>query len=185
MMRVIAGEAKGHLLERPRNVHTRPTSSLVREAIFSSLESIAPDWSQILDLYAGTGALGIEALSRGAGWADFVDRNHKCCTIIKKNLERIGLSEKAKVYCLDVRKALSLLSKRYGIIFLDPPYSEPPLTTVLNELTCSRLVSGETTIVVEHSRRLVLDEHYGRFQMIRNLRHGDTSISIYQFGGQS
>lgn len=184
-MRVIAGEAKGHLLERPRSLHCRPTSSLVREAIFSSLESIAPDWSQVLDLYAGTGALGIEALSRGAGWADFVDRNHKCCTIIKRNLERSGLSEKAKVYCLDVRKALSLLSKRYGIIFLDPPYSEVSPTLILSELVSLRLVGEETTMVVEHSRRLVPDEHCGGFQMIRNLRHGDTCISIYQFGGRS
>jgi 16S rRNA (guanine966-N2)-methyltransferase len=184
-MRIIAGEAKGHLLERPGGLHTRPTSSLVREAIFSNLECVAPDWSRVLDLYAGTGALGIEALSRRAEWADFVDRSPRCCAIIERNLERTGFSQRAKVYCWDVRKAFSLLNKSYGIIFLDPAYADHSLTSILKELTSSTLVTAETTIVVEHSRRLPVDEYYGRFQLIRELHHGDSYVSIYQFGGDS
>lgn len=180
-MRVIAGAAKGYSLKRPKNLRTRATSNIVREAIFSMLESTAPDWSRVLDLYAGTGALGIEALSRGAGWADFVEQSPKCCALIKDNLERTGLAERAKVYCSDAKKALSFLSGRYGIILLDPPYSNSAVSSILPKLTSSTLVTEETSIVVEHSRRLALADRYGDFQMMRNLRHGDTCISVYQF----
>ncbi len=180
-MRVIAGAAKGYSLKRPKNLRTRATSNIVREAIFSMLESTAPDWSRVLDLYAGTGALGIEALSRGAGWADFVEQSPKCCALIKENLERTGLAERAKVYCSDAKKALSFLSGGYGIILLDPPYSNSALSSILPKLTSSTLVTEETSIVVEHSRRLALPDRYGDFQMMRNLRHGDTYISVYQF----
>jgi 16S rRNA (guanine(966)-N(2))-methyltransferase RsmD len=79
-MRVIAGEAKGHQLKVPKGTTVRPATDLVRGAIFSILETIASDWSQVLDLFSGSGALGIEALSRGAGWVDFVDREPRCCT---------------------------------------------------------------------------------------------------------
>ncbi len=180
-MKVIAGEVKGHLLKRPRNASTRPTSNLVREAIFSMLESLASDWSRALDLYAGAGALGIEALSRGAEWNDFVERDPRCCAIIKENLERTGLAHRAKVYCTDVRKALSFLDAEYGIILLDPPYADPALGTILGSLAQSKLVGEETTIVVEHSCRLLLDQDYGNLRMVRNLRHGDTCISAYQW----
>lgn len=182
-MRVIAGAAKGHPLKRAKNPRTRPTSNIVRKAIFSTLESRAPDWCRVLDLYAGTGALGIEALSRGAGWADFVERSPKCCAIIKENLERTGFAEKAKVYCSDAKKALYFLSGGYGIILLDPPYSDSSLDLILNKLASSTLVTEETSIVVEHSRRLALEGRYGDFQKTRNLRHGDTCISVYQFSG--
>ena len=147
------------------------------------LECTAPDWSRVLDLYAGTGALGIEALSRGAGWADFIEQSAKCCAIIKQNLERTGLAEKAKVYCSDAEKALSFLSGGYGIILVDPPYFDSSVSFILPKLASSALVAEETSIVVEHSRRLALEGRYGDFQMTKNLRHGDTCISVYQFSG--
>lgn len=180
-MKVIAGEVKGHLLKRPRDSVTRPTSNLVREAIFSMLESLASDWSRALDLYAGAGALGIEALSRGAEWTDFVERDYRCCVIIKENLERTGLAHRAKVYRTDVRKALSFLDAKYGIILLDPPYADPALIQILGSLAQSTLVGEETTIVVEHSCRVPLDRNYSDFSVVRNLRHGDTCISAYQW----
>ncbi len=179
-MRVIAGEAKGHSLKRPQKWHTRPTSGLVREAIFSMLESLAPDWSRVLDLYAGSGALGIEALSRGAGQADFVERRPRCCAVIKENLRHTGVTPRANVYCSDVRRALSFLEGRYGIILLDPPYSDPSLSLVLEELVSSGLADTETTIVVEHSRRLQLEPCYGALRVVRKLCHGDTCVSAYQ-----
>lgn len=179
-MKVIAGEIKGHLLKRPKNSGTRPTSNLVREAMFSMLESLAPDWSRVLDLYAGAGALGIEALSRGSDWTDFVERSPRCCAIIKENLASTGLADRAKVYCSDVTKALSFLDVEYGIILLDPPYFDASLNSTLNLLTRSRLVGEETTIVVEHSSQVPLDQNYSDFDMVRNLRHGDTCISAYQ-----
>ena len=87
-MRVIAGEAKGFRLKVPNKLATRPATELVRGAIFSILETMADDWSQVLDLFSGSGSLGIEALSRGAGWVDFVEKERRCCAIIKDNLEK-------------------------------------------------------------------------------------------------
>ncbi|MBT9163199.1 MAG: Ribosomal RNA small subunit methyltransferase D [Chloroflexi bacterium] len=179
-MRVIAGKAKGHPLKRPRDPHIRPTVDLVRGAIFSALESLSVDWSAALDLYAGSGALGIEALSRGAEGVDFVEQSHRCCSIIKENLKQTGLAESSHVYRMEARKALHTLKKRYTLIFLDPPYSGRP---ILAEVADSNLVGRQTTIVMEHSQKVSPEETCGRFQMIRRLRHGDTCVSIYQFAG--
>ena len=180
-MRVIAGKAKGHRLKSLRSAHLRPTSDLVRGAIFSALESLATDWFRVLDLYAGTGALGIEALSRGAGWGDFVDQDPRCCTVIEENLERTKLTQQAHVCCSPVKRALSFLSGNFGLIFLDPPYSDPSTPLILERLASSSLVSKGTTIVIEHSRRLPLKAAYGHLCLVKNLDHGDTSVSIYQF----
>lgn len=166
-----------------RGLGIRPTSDLVRGAIFSMLESVATDWSRVLDLYAGTGALGIEALSRGSEWADFVERNPRLCALIKQNLEHSGLAAQGAVYCVTASKALSILAGKYGIVLLDPPYADPSITTTAEELTSSRLVGEDSTIVVEHSRRAPLKERYGDFRQVRNLRHGDSCVSVYQYSG--
>jgi 16S rRNA (guanine966-N2)-methyltransferase len=179
-MRIIAGKAKGLRLKSPRGVALRPTSDLVRGAIFSILESLATDWSSVLDLYAGTGSLGIEALSRGAVWVDFVDQDPRCCATIKENLENAGLAAQAHVYCLSVAQAISFLQRRYGIILLGPPYAELSVTQTLGQLADSRLVGTGTIIVVEHSFRLPLSPAYGDFHLIKDRRHGDTCISIYR-----
>ncbi|MBA7683483.1 hypothetical protein ES703_91850 [subsurface metagenome] len=118
-MRVIAGKAKGHRLKAPKGTATRPATDLVRGAIFSILETITEDWAQVLDLFSGSGALGIEALSRGAGWVDFVEREPRCCDIIRQNLEKTKLTAQAHIYCCSVAKALSFLDKEYGIIIMD------------------------------------------------------------------
>ncbi|GAG96620.1 unnamed protein product, partial [marine sediment metagenome] len=94
-MRVIAGKAKGHRLKAPKRAATRPATDLVRGAIFSILETATSDWTQVLDLFSGSGALGIEALSRGAGWVDFVEHNPLCCGIIKQNLAKTKLGAQA------------------------------------------------------------------------------------------
>jgi 16S rRNA (guanine(966)-N(2))-methyltransferase RsmD len=182
-MRVIAGKAKGHRLKSLRGSGVRPTSDLVRGAIFSMLECVATDWSRVLDLYAGTGALGIEALSRGAEWADFVERNPRLCAIIKENLEYTGLASQGTVYCVPATKALSILDGEYGILLLDPPYSDPSITTIAEKLSASSLVGEESTIVIEHSRRVPLKERYGDFHQIKNIRHGDSCVSVYQYAG--
>jgi len=180
-MRVIAGKAKGHRLKSLRGLDIRPTSDLVRGAIFSMLESVATDWSRVIDLYAGTGALGIEALSRGAEWADFVERKPRLCALIKQNLERTGLAKQGTVYCVTTAKALSLLDREYGILLLDPPYDDASITTIAEKLVSSRLVGVESTIVIEHSRRMPLKERYGDFHQIKKLRHGDSFISVFQY----
>ena len=184
-MRVITGKAKGHHLKFPKGTKTRPATDLVRGAIFSILENIANDWSQVLDLFSGSGALGIEALSRGAGWVDFVENEPRCCGIIRENLEKTKLSAQAHVYCCTVSKALSFLDKEYDIILMDPPYSDTSIGDFITQVANSRLVGTETTIVVTHSPHLPLSQSYATIKMIKEHRHGDSCISIYRKEVQS
>jgi len=179
-VRVITGKAKGHLLKVPKGVCIRPATDLVRGAVFSILESSAGDWSQVLDLYSGSGALGIEALSRGAAWVDFVDRERRCCAIIKQNLEKTGLSAQAHVYCCSVSRALSFLDKEYGIILMDPPYADTSIASVVRQLAASKLVGKDTVLVVTHSPRLSLDSTYAKLNLIKERRHGDSCIAVYR-----
>jgi len=144
------------------------------------LESMATDWSSVLDLYAGTGSMGMEALSRGAEWADFVEQNPRCCATIKDNLARAGLATQAHVYCLSAIKAISLLKRKYGIVLMGPPYRERAVIKTMEQLAISCLVGAGSTIVVEHSYRLPLSSAYGNFQLAKERRHGETCISVYQ-----
>ena len=183
-MRIIAGKAKGHQLKVAKGNITRPATDLVRGAIFSILETTTSDWSQVLDLFAGSGALGIEALSRGAGWVDFVERAPRCCDIIRQNLEKTKLAAQAHVYCCSVAKAISFLDKEYGIILMDPPYSDLSIGNVVAQLATSKLVGTNSVVVVTHSPHLTLDSTYASLNLVKERRHGDSCIAIYQKGGQ-
>jgi 16S rRNA (guanine966-N2)-methyltransferase len=184
-MRVIAGKAKGHQLKVPKGTITRPATDLVRGAIFSILETIASDWSQVLDLFAGSGALGIEALSRGAGWVDLVEHTPRCCDIIKQNLEKTRLAHQAHVYCCSVTKALTFLDKEYNIILMDPPYSNLSIGNIVTRLATSKLVGESTVVVVTHSPHLSLSSTYASLSLIKEHRHGDSCITVYQKEGRS
>jgi len=179
-MRVIAGKAKGYVLKSPKGRKTRPATELVRGAIFSILESAVSDWALVLDLYSGSGALGIEALSRGAGWVDFVEQEPRCCDIIRKNLEKTGLLEYAHIYCCGVAKAISFLDKEYGIILMDPPYSNLSIGKIIEQLADSKLVSDKSMVVVTHSPRHPLNSAYATLNLIKEYRHGDSVIALYQ-----
>ena len=182
-MRIIAGEAKGHQIKVPRGTVVRPATDLVRGAIFSILETITSDWAQVLDLFAGSGALGIEALSRGAGWVDFVEREPRCCAIIKQNLEKTKFGTQAHIYCCSVSKAISFLDEEYNIILMDPPYSDTSIGNLVTQLATSRLVGTGSTVVVTHSSHLPLSSTYATLNLIKERRHGDSCIAIYQKGG--
>ena len=123
--------------------------------------------------------MGIEALSRGAGWADLVERNPKCCAAIKENLEYTGFAGQAHVYCLPAVKAIDILNKKYGIVLMGPPYKERSVIDTIEQLVESPLVGPGSTIVVEHSYRLTLSQKYGDFRLAKERRHGDTCISVY------
>ncbi len=181
-MRVIAGKVKGFRLKVPRRVATRPATGLVRGAIFSILETMAADWEQVLDLFSGSGALGIEALSRAAGWVDLVENDRSCCVIIKQNLEKTGFSDRAHVYCCSVARAISFLDKEYSIILMDPPYSDLSIGSTIEQLAASKLVGEKTTLVVTHSPRLSLKATYASLCLIKEYRHGDSCIALYQRG---
>jgi 16S rRNA (guanine966-N2)-methyltransferase len=184
-MRVIAGRAKGHRLKVPKGTGTRPATDLVRGAIFSILETATSNWSRVLDLFAGSGALGIEALSRGAGWVDFVEQEPRCCSIIRQNLEKTKLADQAHLYCCSVAKALSFLEEEYSIILIDPPYADSSIGSLVQQLATSKLVGTESIIVVTHSPRLHLDSTYAPLHVLKERRHGDSCITVYQKEGKS
>lgn len=188
-MRVIAGLAKGRRLKGPRergkrgagSSQTRPSSDLVRESMFSALASMGADLSRVLDLYAGTGALGIEALSRGAGRCDFVERQREACAVIAENLRATGLDEQATVHCIPVRKSLERLEGVYTLVLADPPYADETSLPFIEELAESKLVvPGETVIVLEHSAREEPKAAVGPFALVSSRRHGDSAVSIYR-----
>jgi len=179
-MRVITGKAKGHRLKAPKRTPTRPATDIVKGAIFSILENITDDWEQVLDLFSGSGALGIEALSRGAGWVDFVERERRCCAIIRENLDKTNLAGQAHIYCCSVAKALSFLDKEYSIILMDPPYSNPSIGSLVEQLAASKLAGRDTTLVVTHSPHLPLNSRYGTLNLVKQYRHGDSCIVVYR-----
>ena len=178
-MRITGGSARGQILKVPRDI--RPTTDRTREAIFSMLNSMGSrEWSNVLDLFAGTGALGIEALSRDAAWADFVEKEPRCCDIIRQNLEKTGLSGQAHVYCSEVPKAIRFLDKEYGIILMDPPYSDSSIGNLLTQIATSKLVGADTILVVTHSPHLPLSSEYAALNLVKEHRHGDSCIALYR-----
>jgi 16S rRNA (guanine(966)-N(2))-methyltransferase RsmD len=179
-MRITGGIAKGQQLKVPKNDLLRPTTDRVREAIFSILASLTGRPSRTLDLFAGTGALGIESLSRDAEWADFVEQQPKSCAIIKQNLNKIGFAQKAHVYCCSVSKALTFLDGKYDIIFMDPPYSDSSTNQVVMQLASSKIIDDKSVIVVSHASRSPLQQSYDGLSLIKEKRYGDTCISIYR-----
>ncbi|MHB1005137.1 MAG: RsmD family RNA methyltransferase [Chloroflexota bacterium] len=200
-MRVIAGTAKGRPLHAPHGAAVRPTSDKIKGAIFSMLESLLVSrlprneqgysqeevWAgvRVLDLYAGTGALSIEALSRGAAWADLVEANGSACKTIKRNLAETGLAERARLRPTTVQSVISsdsLVSEEagYDIIALDPPYADPTVGVVVRTLGEGWLPRANALVVVEHSRRVELADEYGSLVRIRQRTHGDTSVSVYR-----
>ena len=179
-MRVIAGEAKGLRLKRPAARGLRPTSDLVRGAIFDVLASSGADLSRVLDLYAGSGALGIEALSRGAQWCDFVEQARAACAIIRENLALAGFQARARVHCLPVEKALDRLEGPYSLVLMDPPYEDERALAVVARLAASTLVGSGSTLVLEHAWRRLPADRWGPFVLVSRKHHGDTGISIYR-----
>ncbi|HLE02692.1 MAG TPA: RsmD family RNA methyltransferase [Dehalococcoidia bacterium] len=179
-MRVIAGEAKGKPLKAPKAI--RPTTDLVKGAIFSMLEALGGGWERVLDLYSGSGALGIEALSRGAGWADFVEKEPRNCSVIKDNLEKTGFKEHSHVYCCSVKRALEFLEGDYSLVLMDPPYAMPGLEGLVGEVALSPRLKKGSFLVVSHSSRTPLPPQFDGLMRIKERQHGDTAISIYQKG---
>lgn len=179
-MRITGGSARGTPLLAPKGTDTRPTTDRVREAIFSILYSIDADLSRVLDLYAGTGALAIEALSRGADSADLVERAPAACAIIRKNLARARLAERARVHCLDARRALDRLTGPYTLIFLDPPYADPATDGLLEALGASGLLAKGGTIVLEHAHARPPPATVGALALQSDRRYGDTGVAFYR-----
>lgn len=176
-MRVVAGSAKGHQLRGPRSDRTRPTSDRVREALFDILAPYV-EGAAVLDLYAGTGALAIEALSRGAERADLVEADRAAQAVIDDNLTRTGLKSRARLWRMRVDKALPQLDAQYDVILADPPYADVHIVGVLSQL--GSLIADEGFVVIEHASRVSLPDEAPALRLWKRRRHGDTTLSIYQ-----
>jgi len=184
-MRIIAVKYRGRKLKSPPSLATRPTSDRLRETLFNIL---APriEGARFLDLCAGTGAVGIEALSRGASNVTFVDQSRKMCALIEANLEALAIDEdeieivtsEASAF---LRKFVKKTPPPFDIIFFDPPYAadyEPPLN-FLGESTAS-LLSKEGIVIVEHFPKNVLNEEFGQLKRCRVRKQGDSALSFYE-----
>lgn len=179
-MRVIAGSRKGRRLKMPKARRVRPTMDKVREAIFDILDrSVAG--RRVLDLYAGSGSLGIEAISRGAKCGTFVDNNPGCIKTIKQNLASLGFEAGSKVLNLDAIRALRHLSKlgeKFDLVFIDPPYGEAKIS--LHRVAKSDILSPHCVVVVEHYKKEVLPKKVASLGLRKEARYGDTCLAIYR-----
>jgi 16S rRNA (guanine966-N2)-methyltransferase len=179
-MRIISGTSKGRKLATPRNQSVRPTSDRVKESIFNILgEEI--EGKRVLDLFAGTGNLGIEALSRGAEKTIFVERGRQALRLIQKNLHQSGLEDQSEIIPKDVNRAIGILKQRgesFDVILMDPPYEKGLIQKTLMKLDSHPVYYGDSLLVIEHNRREPLPDHVEGWDLIRQQRIGDTLISF-------
>lgn len=181
-MRVIAGTAKGRTLKTPEGMLTRPTAERVKEAVFSAVQFDLPG-AKVLDLFAGTGQLGIEALSRGADRAVFVDARKEACALVRENLRATGFLDRAQVIQGDYLTYLKTCRERFTMVFLDPPYAEKFLETALNQLSEIDILNKDAIIVTERPLGKALSEDFPRFERLKDRKYGKTVIALFRYIG--
>jgi 16S rRNA (guanine966-N2)-methyltransferase len=183
-MRVIAGIYRSRILKSLKGLALRPTSDRLRETLFNVLAETV-DGSRFIDVFAGTGAVGIEALSRGASEVVFIENHAPAATLIRRNLESLELRSGATVLAIDALRGLEKLAARTGeaafdIVFVDPPYAAAEeYAQVLRFLGATSFLGPGATVIVEHRRNFDLPEQAGRLRRIRVLRQGDATLSFF------
>ncbi|HLY92266.1 MAG TPA: 16S rRNA (guanine(966)-N(2))-methyltransferase RsmD [Candidatus Angelobacter sp.] len=182
-MRVIAGKYKSRRLMAPPGMATRPTSDRLRETLFNVLAARLPE-SAWLDLFAGSGAVGIEALSRGARSATFVESSTAAAKVIRKNLQTLGIEEGYEVIEREAATALRMLDAQavtYDFCFLDPPYRKMgDYEQILGFLSQSRVITPESLVIAEHDKHFDPGDEFGSLRRQRVLRQGDAVLSFYR-----
>ncbi len=182
-MRVISGSAKGRKLKYPQSSsRIRPLSDFAKEGLFNIIADEVPG-CRFLDLFAGTGQVGIEALSRGAELAMFVDSDKKAVSAIWDNLNSALLSDRAEVYSSDVLRAIGAFGKKgavFDVVFLGAPYTVPVLGPAMEKLAKSDIVKDNGLVIAEHTKRIILEDMYGRLLKFRSVVYGDTILSFYR-----
>ena len=179
-MRVISGEMGGRRIKAPKGQRTRPTADRVREAIFSTVAPWLPG-ARVLDLYAGSGALGIEALSRGAGSAVFVESDPEAARVIRENLAVLGLTDRARIIRADALRAIERLARagtRFTVILLDPPYSAP-LEPALSRLARGRVLEPSGLVIVQHFSKTIVPPQRG-WSLWKRRRYGETTLTLFR-----
>ena len=178
-MRVITGKARGVVLKTPEGMATRPTADRVKEALFNIIQFEIPA-AQVLDLFGGTGQLGIEALSRDAKHAVFVDEREEACRLIRENLKRTKLESQARVVRSDYMAFLKTCREKFNIILLDPPYAEVFLENSLKMITEIDILETDGIIVAERPLGKDLPWDFPGYSRSRDYKYGRTLITIYK-----
>ncbi|MDC0707191.1 16S rRNA (guanine(966)-N(2))-methyltransferase RsmD [Stigmatella sp. ncwal1] len=183
-MRIVAGSARGRALQgpKPTSRHIRPTADRVRETLFNVLGQWL-EGQAVLDLYAGTGALGLEALSRGAGRAVLVDSDREAQALCRQNTDALGFSSQVELLPLSVARAVEQLGQKglsFELIFADPPYAARGVETVLEQVARSKLLTSGGMLVVEHDKREVAPDSHEGLERVDQRKFGDTVASFYR-----
>lgn len=185
--RITGGSHRGRRLRTATRVGLRPTSERVRAALFSIIGSEAVDGKRVADLYAGTGSIGLDALSRGAAWVDFVESNRRLCRELTERLRSWSLETRARVYRGRVLSLLRSLPGGYDLVVADPPYSSNELADVVDKLQSARLVNPGGLVVLEHRSgsnvisalaERATESETGRFELETTKRYGDTELTV-------
>ena len=177
-MRVITGTARGTNLKAPDGLSTRPTADKVKQAVFNIIQyEIA---GEVLDLFAGSGQLGIEALSRGAAHGVFVDAGKPAIAVIRENLKKTHLENRAEVVCCDYMTYLANCRKRFRIVFLDPPYAENYLENAIKRISEIDILAEGAIIITERPLGKPLDEEFDLLERSKDYNYGKTTITLFR-----
>ncbi|RMG07186.1 MAG: 16S rRNA (guanine(966)-N(2))-methyltransferase RsmD [Acidobacteria bacterium] len=179
-MRIIAGKYRRRIIKSAPSLKIRPTSDRLRETLFNILTNRIDDETFFLDLCAGTGAVGIEALSRGAGFATFVDKSRKACMLVEENLDLLQIPEdKTEVIRADAAEYIKRAEKNFNLIFYDPPYRDNYLE-VLSAIAFGTVLTEDGILIVEHESKKDLPDSIGRIRRWRLIKQGSSSLSFYE-----
>lgn len=178
-MRVITGSARGRKLKQPSGWETRPTTDRVKESVFNIIQ-FQVEGRRVLDLFAGTGQMGIEALSRGAREATFVDNRMEMIKLIRENVQHCGFGDRANVVSKDALDFLTMARQQYDLIFLDPPYGKGLLQNALKLIVKFDILSEHGIILCESDASEVLPEQMATGELGRSYQYGKTKITVYQ-----
>lgn len=178
-MRVIAGKAKGTVLKTPDGMLTRPTTDRVKEALFSIIQFDLPG-AAVLDLFGGTGQLGIEAISRGAKRAVFVDARREACQLIQENVKKTHMEQDCQVVQGDYMEYLNRCREKFSVIFLDPPYAEVFLENALKKITEIDILQSGGIIVAERPLGKELPWEYDGFVRSKDYKYGKIILTVYR-----
>ncbi|HRZ86728.1 MAG TPA: 16S rRNA (guanine(966)-N(2))-methyltransferase RsmD [bacterium] len=192
-MRIIAGELRGRILKTGKVEGTRPTSDMVRESLFNVIAGAVPG-ARVLDLFAGFGGLGIEALSRGAVSAVFVEKNRRCADIIRENLDALGLAGRSRIMMIDAFRAVEKLSRtgeKFHIVFIDAPYHKKPDAhtvspnqNLLHIIDNSDILEAGGLVVIERFKKDRFEFFGRKLSFLKEKEYGDTCLAVYRFDKQ-
>lgn len=177
-MRVITGTARGRRLGELKGQETRPTTGKVKEGVFSALQ-FDIEGRRVLDLFAGTGQMGIEALSRGAEFCTFVDRRKDAAQLVRDNLAACGFADRGQVFCADAMGWLSALRTRFDLIFLDPPYADDLLERAIAHIARHDLLAGGGILVAECPVEKTLPALSAPYRIRKEYRYGRIKVTLY------